>query len=69
MSAIDDFGCDGEGCQRTAGELVETDDGERVLLCPRCHMQGEAETVKLASGRWLYWDAWSGWALMPEVQA
>ena len=66
MSAIDDFGCDGDGCQRDAGELVETDDGARVLLCGRCCIAAEADAVTLANGRILYWDAWSGWALMPE---
>ena len=70
MSAIDDFGCDGDGCQRDAAELVETDEGERVLLCPRCHRVAydEDRAITLASGRWLYWNECAGWALIPEKE-
>lgn len=66
MSAIDDFGCDIAGCQRVAAELVETDEGARVLLCARHHAEAEAHHVTLANGRILYWDGFSGWCLMPE---
>ena len=66
MSAIDDFGCDAAGCDTNAAELVETDDGARVLLCQRHHDAAERDHVRLANGRILYWDGFSGWSLMPE---
>lgn len=66
MSAIDDFGCDVKGCEADAAELIETDDGARVLLCRRCYAVALEASVGLASGRVLYWDGFSGWALMPE---
>ena len=66
MSAIDDFGCDVDGCDADAAELIATDDDVRVLLCQRHHAEAETGWVTLANGRILYWDGFSGWSLMPE---
>ena len=66
MSAIDDYGCDVAGCQRVADELIETDEGARVLLCARHHAEAEADHVTLANGRVLVQGEWWGWYLMPE---
>ena len=70
MSAIDDFACDVDRCQRAAGELIETEGEDRVLLCPRCHQLAydADQLVTLASGDVLAWDIATGWYVLPAKQ-
>lgn len=66
MSAIEDYGCQRDGCQRDAAEIVETDEGH-VLLCRRCHDAAErGEVLRLRDGRLLIAMELAEWMIVPE---
>lgn len=66
MSALHDFGCDVDHCPADAAELIETDDGERVLLCADHHDRAAEWTAMTVDGRWLIRDTAGSWCVMPD---